>query len=59
MDVKSEKTFEDIVERLSALFKVEPASREPEYEKTMGADPVSPLDAPAAHNGPLDSIEEK
>jgi len=46
MDVKSEKTFEEIVERLSALFKLKPAPGERDYEEVIQSEPVAGADTP-------------
>src|SRR2546430_10437990 len=42
MCVKSDKTFEEIVERLAALFKLKPRPGDRDYEETIDADPVTP-----------------
>lgn len=47
MGVKSEKTFEEIVERLAALFRLKPRAGEREYEESVEADPI-PEQSPAA-----------
>jgi hypothetical protein len=47
MGVKSAKTFEEIVERLVALFKLKPRPGERDYEESVEAVPTS-QDPPAA-----------
>jgi hypothetical protein len=45
MGVKSDKTFEEIVERLSALFRLKPVAGERDYEESVATDsaPEEPL----------------
>jgi hypothetical protein len=52
MGVKSAKTFEEIVERLAALFKLNPRPGERDYEASVEAVPTShdPLAAQKATN---------
>jgi len=40
-DVKSEKTFEEIIERLAALFKLKLRPGDRNYEASIDADPVA------------------
>ena len=40
MGVKSEKTFEEIVERLAALFKLKPRPGDRDYEQLIDVDPA-------------------
>ena len=42
MGVKSDKTFEEIVERLAALFKLQPRPGDRNYEESIDGDPVLP-----------------
>ena len=42
MGVKSDKTFEEIVERLAALFKLQPRPGDRNYEESIDGDPVVP-----------------
>jgi hypothetical protein len=39
MDVKSDKTFEEIVERLAALFKLKPRPGDRDYEEPVDVEP--------------------
>jgi hypothetical protein len=41
MGVKSDKTFEEIVERLAALFRLKPRLGERDYEEPVDADPAT------------------
>jgi hypothetical protein len=41
MSVKAEKTFEEIVERLAALFKLRPRPVERNYEESIDLQPPS------------------
>jgi hypothetical protein len=41
MGVKSEKTFEEIVERLAALFRLKPRPGDRDYEETIDAEPIT------------------
>jgi len=41
MGVKSDKTFEEIVERLAALFKLAPRPGDRDYEETVPPEPVA------------------
>jgi hypothetical protein len=43
MGVKSDKTFEEIVERLSALFRLKPVAVERDYEEPVATVPEEPL----------------
>jgi len=45
MGVKSDKTFEEIVERLAALFKLQPRPGDRNYEESIDGDPVLPASA--------------
>ena len=45
MDVKSDKTFEEIVERLAALFKLQPRPGDRNYEESIDGDPAVPASA--------------
>jgi hypothetical protein len=45
MGVKSDKTFEEIVERLAALFTLQPRPGDKNYEESIDADPVLPASA--------------
>ena len=38
--VKSDKTFEEIVERLAALFRLKPRSGDRDYEQLIDVDPA-------------------
>ena len=40
MGVKSEKTFEEIVERLAALFRLKPRPGDRDYEQMIDVDPA-------------------
>ena len=46
MGVKSDKTFEEIVERLTALFKLKPRPGERDYEEPVDTNPVDADPAP-------------
>ena len=41
-DVKADKTFEEIVERLAGLFKLKPISNERNYEQPTDSDSTPP-----------------
>ena len=45
MGVKSDKTFEEIVERLAALFKLQPRPGDRNYEESIDGDPMLPASA--------------
>jgi hypothetical protein len=57
MSVKSDKTFEEIVERLVALFRVKPRPGERDYEEPVDADPAPPN--PAAAQKPTQPKDKK
>lgn len=45
MGVKSDKTFEEIVERLAALFKLKPRPGDRDYDESIDGDSVAPASA--------------
>jgi hypothetical protein len=49
MGVKADKTFEDVVERLAALFKLKPRPGEHDYEEHLDRELPKPLPS-AAHS---------
>jgi hypothetical protein len=56
MGVKSDKTFEEIVERLSALFRLKPVARERDHQEPVATDfaPEEPLASPKRTRYPKD-----
>jgi len=50
MGVKSDKTFEEIVERLAALFKLQPRPGDRNYEESIDGDPVLPASEELPHS---------
>jgi hypothetical protein len=60
MDVKSDKTFEEIVERLAALFKLTPLAGEGRYEASTGIEsPQRPSDTPQPSERPVAPSKNK
>jgi len=58
MGVKSDKTFEEIVERLAALFKLQPRPGDRNYEESIDGDPVLP-DSAEPHPSPRSQRPKK
>ena len=60
MGVKSDKTFEEIVERLAALFKLKLRPGDRDYEETIEVDASTPASNPPEPSGPpADSPKNK
>jgi hypothetical protein len=53
MDIKSEKTFEEIVERLVAVFRVRPDDMRPAESEPLSPDPSAPEPAVVPQPGYL------
>ena len=60
MGVKSEKTFEEIVERLAALFKLKARPGDRDYEESIEIDPGGQPSTPSeSATAPADPPKDK
>jgi hypothetical protein len=59
MGVKSDKTFEEIVERLAALFKLQPRPGDRDFDVSMDSDAVTSAPDPAFAGAPSSRLHKR